>query len=215
MKVLLLDTPLLPNIKPFVSDPNNIRFQSLIEDTALFPVNDTNNIHVVTEVNEFPIDGYRIARLTEFENPMETLETFVEHAKSIACQMHANTLVIADTPFNIYRTPLIFPEVEGIAGFVADLYYVPKATLGVMWEPGDLALGKYTVRRFRDYSQADDYGLGMEDQVLEMDCIDVLQGRELIKRRQRWQIGESIDIVVLRDGKKTWLKIPLVENKVK
>jgi hypothetical protein len=124
----------------------------------------------------------------------------------------ANAIVVEDDPTRIHRTARFNDVDEALVGFVADLYMVPTPSLGIEWEPGDMLLGKYIIRRFRPGSRCAEAGLKLGDKVLAINNIDVLETNGLLRQSMRWSVDEKAVLAVVREGQETLIEVPLVPN---
>ncbi|MDY0354671.1 MAG: S1C family serine protease [Sedimentisphaerales bacterium] len=200
-----------PEAGPFRPAPDSIRFnvQPWYAGESI-AVEDVE--YVVRGTGGFDMDGTWIGRYADLENPLETDEDFIEAAKPVAARYGANALVILDDPARIHRAARLSDTEETLIGFVADLYVVPTASLGIEWEPGDMLLGKYIVRRFRPGSRCADAGLRLGDKVLAINNVDVLETNALLQQSMRWSVGENAMLAVVRDGAEVIIEVPLVPN---
>jgi hypothetical protein len=205
--------PLRPERAPFTPDPDVIRF-----DVAPWYIGEpilTEDVeYVVRDSSTFDMDGTWVGRYADFENPVVTTEAFVEAARPLAALSGANGILIEADPARIHGNARYEDIEEPLIGFVADLYVVPVASLGIEWEPGDMLLGKYVIRRFRAGSQAAEAGLMLGDKVLAINGVDVLETNELLQQSMTWQVGEAVKLTVVRDGRETVIDVPLVPNMV-
>lgn len=158
------------------------------------------------------MDGTWVGRYADLENPVATIDDFIEVAKPIAAQYGANALVIEDDPARIHGTARFSDVEEALIGFVADLYAVPTASLGIEWEPGDVLMGKHIIRRFRPGSRCIEAGLRLGDKVLAINNVDVLETNALLQQSLKWSVGEKAMVAVVRDGEEVIVEVPLVPN---
>jgi hypothetical protein len=158
------------------------------------------------------MDGTWVGRYADLENPLATIDDFIEAARPIAARYGANAIVVEDEPARIHGTARFRDVEESLIGFVADLYMVPTASLGIEWEPGDMLLGKYIIRRFRPGSRCVEAGLKLGDKVLAVNNVDVLETNGLLRQSMKWSVGEKAMLAVVRDGAETLIEVPLVPN---
>lgn len=200
-----------PEVGPFRPAPDSIRF-SVQPWYAGEPIAVEDVEYVIRGTGGFDMDGTWIGRYADLENPLETEEDFIEAAKPVAARYGANALVILDDPARIHRAARMSDAEETLIGFVADLYVVPTASLGIEWEPGDMLLGKYIVRRFRPGSRCAEAGLKLGDKVLAINNVDVLETNALLRQSMKWSVGEMAMLAVVRDGAEVVVPVPLVPN---
>jgi len=174
------------------------------------PVEDVE--YVIMGIENLDMDGTWVGRFADLENPVETIKDFVGAARPLAARYGANALVVEADPARIHGN-MRFNDIEqNLIGFVADLYVVPEASLGIEWEPGDMLLGKYIIRRFRSGSKAAEAGLRLGDKVLAINGVDVLDTSRLLQQTMKWSVGEKVRLTVVRDGRETIIEVPLVPN---
>ncbi len=202
--------PIQPKRGPFVPAPGSIQF-SVEPWFAGEPIDVEDVEYVIRGMMGFDMDGTWVGRYADLGNPLGTVEGFVEAARPIAARYGANALVIEDDPTRIHRSTRRTVD-ELLFGFVADLYVVPTASLGIEWEPGDMLLGKYIVRRFRPGSRCAEAGLKLGDKVLAINNVDVLETNALLQQSMRWSVGENAMLAVVRDGAEVIIEVPLVPN---
>jgi hypothetical protein len=200
-----------PKRGKFKPEPDLIKFEmDPYFDEEPIPV---ENIKLVnTGIQSFETEGMKVGRFIAIENPVETIEDFIEVAKPIAAKHGANGIVIEDNPAEIHANAAYSDIKSKLIGFAADLYFLPSVSLGIEWEPGDLMLGKYIIRRFRDGSNAPDVGLKIGDKILAINEVDVLDLRRLIQEYKKWSAGETATLTIVREGMEKKIEVPLVPN---
>jgi len=203
--------PIEPKRGPFVPAPNAIQF-SVEPWFASEPIDVEDVEFIVRGVAGFDMDGTWVGRYAHLGNPLGTVDDFVEAAKPLAARYGANALVIEDDPARIHRATRLHSLDEVLIGFVADLYAVPTASLGIEWEPGDMLLGKYIIRRFRPGSRCAEAGLRLGDKILAINNVDVLETNALLRQSMQWSVGENAMLAVVRDGAEVIIPVPLVPN---
>lgn len=203
--------PIQPKRGPFVATPDSIEFR--VEPWFTSEPIDVEDVeYVMRGVMGFDMDGTWVGRYADLGNPLETVEDFVEVAKPIAARCGANAMVIEDDPVRIHGATHLRSLDETLVGFVADLYVIPTASLGIEWEPGDMLLGKHIIRRFRPGSRCDEAGLRLGDKVLALNNVDVLETNALLQQSMQWSVGEKAMVAVVRDGAEVVIPVPLVPN---
>ncbi len=203
--------PIRPKRGEFKPAPDSIQF-SVAPWYAGEPI-DVNDVeYIVRGTSGFDMDGTWVGRYTDLENPVNTLDDFVEAAKPIAAKYGANAIVLEDDPTRIHGTARFNDIDEVLIGFVADLYVVPTASLGIEWEPGDMMLGKYIIRRFRPGSRCAEAGLKLGDKVLAVNGVDVLETNAMLQQTMQWSVDEKAILAVVRNGEEIQIEVPLVPN---
>lgn len=203
--------PMEPERGSFEASPDSIRFAGE-PWYAGAPIAVEDVEYIVRDASGFDMDGTRVGRYADLENPMATIEDFVEAARPIAARYGANALVIEDDPIRIHGSAGFNDVDEVLIGFVADLYVVPTASLGIEWEPGDLMLDKHIIRRFRPGSRCAEAGLRLGDKVLAINSVDVLDTNALLRQSMQWSVDETAVLSVVRDGQEIHIEVPLVPN---
>ncbi len=203
--------PMEPERGSFEPAPDSIRFAVEPWYTGE-PIAVEDVEYVVRDTSGFDMDGTWVGRYADLENPMDTIDDFIETARPLAARYGANALVIEDDPARIHGSARFDDVDELLIGFVADLYVVPTASLGIEWEPGDLMLGKYIIRRFRPGSRCRDAGLKLGDKVLAVNNIDVLETNAMLQQSMRWSVDEIAVLAVVRNGEEIRVEVPLVPN---
>jgi hypothetical protein len=200
-----------PKIGPFVPEPNEIEFEMIPAiKTELMPV---EQVRIIFGVRDFYHEGFRIGRYTDIENPMGSFADFAEHVRPIAAEHGANGVLIEDQWREIRDNPFYFKDIDSeLISFVADLYVLPPACLGIVWEPGDLSNGKHVIRKFIDRSKGPQAGLKIGDRVLEINDVDMLDQNGLIELFSQWSPGDIATLAVVRDGQEISIEVPLVSN---
>ena len=160
------------------------------------------------------VDGFMVGWYVDFENPTATLEDFVKAARPIAAQLGANALVVESNAARIQSDPRFAEPEQDLLGFVAELYVAPEAALGIEWEPGEMALDKYVVRRFRTGSRCAEAGMRLGDKVLAINGLDVLYVAGQLEQWKSWSVGEKVRVTVVRDGQEKIVEVPLVPNMI-
>lgn len=200
-----------PKRGKFKPEPDEIKFEiDPYFEVEPIPVEDIKLVNM--GIQSFETEGMKVGRYLAIENPVETIEDFIEVAKPIAAKQGANGIVIEEDPGEIHANATYSDIESRLIGFVADLYFLPSVSLGIEWEPGDLMLGKYIIRRFRDGSNAPDVGLKIGDKILAINEVDVLDLRRLIQEYKKWTAGETATLTIVRDGKEEKIEVPLVPN---
>ncbi len=200
-----------PKRGPFNPSPDSIQF-NVAPWYAGEPI-DVNDVeYIVRGISGLDMDGTWVGRYTDLENPVNTLDDFVEAAKPIAATYGANAIVVEDDPTRIHGTARFNDVDEVLIGFVADLYVVPTASLGIEWEPGDMMLGKYIIRRFRPGSRCAEAGLKLDDKVLAVNGVDVLETNAMLQQAMQWSVDEKAILAVVRNGEEIQIEVPLVPN---
>ncbi|HNY80173.1 MAG: S1C family serine protease [Sedimentisphaerales bacterium] len=203
--------PIQPKRGPFTPAPDSVQFR-VAPWYAAEPIAVEDVEYIIRGTSGFDMDGTWVGRYADLENPLATVDDFVEAAKPIAARYGANAIVVEDEPARIHGTARFRDVEESLIGFVADLYMVPTASLGIEWEPGDMLLGKYIIRRFRPGSRCAEAGLKLGDKVLAVNNVDVLETNGLLRQSMRWSVGEKAMLAVVRDGQETVIEVPLVPN---
>lgn len=203
--------PIQPKRGAFTPAPDSVQFR-VAPWYAAEPIAVEDVEYIVRGTSGFDMDGTWVGRYADLENPLTTVDEFIEVAKPIAARYGANAIVVEDDPARIHGTARFRDVEESLIGFVADLYMVPTASLGIEWEPGDMLLGKYIIRRFRPGSRCAEAGLKLGDKVLAVNNVDVLETNGLLRQSMRWSVGEKAMLAVVRDGAETLLEVPLVPN---
>lgn len=204
--------PLSPKTGTFKPDPNAIKFK-MRPGFELEAIAGEDVDYVIRSSKTFDMDGTIVGRFVDIENPTESIEDFIAAAVPIAAEKGANGVVVENDPAEIQRNQVLFGDMQvEIAGFVADLYVIPTACLGIEWEPADLAMGKHIVRRFKPNSQAPQAGLKLGDKILEINGIDVLNRSEYVKEARKWSVGETAKLAVVRAGEEQTFEVTLVPN---
>lgn len=203
--------PIEPKRGVFKPAPDSIKFDIAPWYTAR-PIAVEDVEYIVRGTSGFDMDGTWIGRYTDLENPVNTLDDFVKAAKPIAARYGANAIIVEDDPALIHGTALFNDIDEVLIGFVADLYVVPTASLGIEWEPGDMMLGKYIIRRFRPGSRCAEAGLKLGDKVLAINNIDVLETNAMLQQTMQWSVDEKAILAVVRNGAEIQIEVPLVPN---
>lgn len=168
--------------------------------------------YVIMGVGNLDMDGTWVGRYADLENPLSSVKDFVDAARPLAAEHGANALVVETDPVQIHGNAHFSDIERDFIGFVADLYVVPEASLGIEWEPGDMFLGKYIIRRFRSGSKAPDAGLRLGDKVLAINGVDVLDTSGLLQQTMKWSVDDKARLTVVRDGRETIIEVPLVPN---
>ncbi len=200
-----------PKRGPFEPAPDSIDFGVAPWYTGE-PIAEEDVDYLITGIESFDMDAEWIGRYADLENPMETVQDFADAARPLAAKYGANALLIEADPARIHGNGHFSDIDQDYVGFVADLYVAPEATLGIEWEPGDMLLGKYIVRRFRGGSRAAEAGLLLGDKILAINGIDVLDRSRQLEQSLRWSVGETARLSVVRDGRETVIEVPLVPN---
>lgn len=205
--------PIQPRRGAFKPAPDSIQFSIAPWYTGQpLAVDDVE--YIVRGTSGFDMDGTWVGRYTDLENPVESIDDFIEAAKPIAAQYGSNAIVVEDDPARIHGTARFNDIEEVLIGFVADLYVVPTASLGIEWEPGDMMLGKYIIRRFRPGSRCADAGLKLGDKVLAVNGIDVLETNAMLQQTMQWSVDEKATLAVVRNGEEIQIEVPLVPNMI-
>jgi hypothetical protein len=168
--------------------------------------------HIIMGIENLDMDGTWVGRFADLENPVETVKDFIEAARPLAAKYGANAIVVEADPVRIHGNAHFNDIEQDFIGFVADLYVVPEASLGIEWEPGDMFLGKYIIRRFRSGSKAAEAGLRLGDKVLAINGVDVLDTSRLLQQTMKSSVGETARLAVVREGQETIIEVPLVPN---
>lgn len=205
--------PIQPKRGAFEPAPDSIQF-SIAPWYAGRPIDVEDVEYIVRGTSGFDMDGTWVGRYTDLENPLETIDDFIEAARPIAAQYGANAIVLEDDPTRIHGTARFNDIEEVLIGFVADLYVVPTASLGIEWEPGDMMLGKYIIRRFRPGSRCAGAGLKLGDKVLAVNGIDVLETNAVLLQTMQWSVDEKATLAVVRHGEEIQIEVPLVPNMI-
>ncbi len=203
--------PIQPKRGAFTPAPDSVQFR-VAPWYAAEPIAVEDVEYIVRGTSGFDMDGTWVGRYADLENPLTTVDDFIEAAKPIAARYGANAIVVEDDPARIHGTARFRDVEESLIGFVADLYMVPTASLGIEWEPGDMLLGKYIIRRFRPGSRCAEAGLKLGDKVLAVNNVDVLETNGLLRQSMKWSVGEKAMLAVVRDGQETVIEVPLVPN---
>lgn len=201
----------VPESGEYTSHPEVISFESRVDGT-LPPGNDVD-IKVFRGRTELERTGFPLARFTYIENPTLDLEEFVSAARNQVAELGGNAIVIEDRAEVLHaRLNGYEEEFPDSVGFVADAYYFPAGDLGVIWDPADLVLGKYVVRK-APITDTDD-GLLIGDRVIEVDGIDIGNSAELAMASVGWQPGDSVTVLLIRNGREQTLNTKLLPGSV-
>ncbi len=204
--------PIEPKTGKFLVDPNSIKFDIISAYTPLPVIG--KRLEVIRGVRNFGRYALFVGRYYDFENPFEDVNAFVAWAEPVVLDKGANAMLIEDDPLMIQKNDSFFGDVpeRELIGFAANLYVIPATSLGVEWEPADLANAKHVMRRFTHNSKAQEAGLRVGDKVLEIDGIDMLDKNAFIHQSFKWTAGDVVPVTIVRDGQEQTLKLTLVEN---
>ncbi|MEM1438406.1 MAG: PDZ domain-containing protein [Pseudomonadota bacterium] len=194
-----------PEIGEFAPNTEIIQFEKMM-DVTLVPDSGTD-MAVIRGRKELDRTGFPLARFTFIENPMMTIDEFVEISREQVTAIGGNALVIED------RLDVIHARLNGYeedfpktVGFVADVYYLPAVRLGVTWDSADLVLGKYVVRRAPD---TESEGLLIGDRVLQIGGIAIDDFGALAKASSDWQPGDNVPVLLIRSGREQTIDVEL------
>ena len=200
-----------PKVGRYKPPSEAIEFE-LYPDYDFEPLTGEHTTYTIKGFRNFGMEGVCVARYVDFENPMVSDEEFYKVAMPIAEKHGANAVILEDDR-RVLKNYADYSQVENpFIGFVADLYVVPEASLGVEWEPGDLYMGKYIIRRFKRVSKAKEAGLRLSDKVIEINGIDMLNKRAFVEEFLKWSVGETARVSFVRDGEQQTLEVELVPN---
>ena len=205
--------PIEPKTGKFTADPDSIKFE-IISVYSPLPVIG-KRLEVIRGVRNFGRYALFVGHYADFENPFEDVNDFAAWAEPIVLDKGANAMLIEDDPLMIQKNDSFFGDTPGreLFGFAANLYVIPATSLGVEWEPADLANAKHVIRRFTHNSKAQEAGLRVGDKVLEIDDIDLLDRNAFIHQSFKWVAGDAVAVTIAREGQEQTLKLTLVENK--
>lgn len=152
-------------------------------------------------------DGIQIGVYMDTENPFEGFSApppVLEAAANIGAQ----ALVVEDDYASVQQ---YFTDNRFI-GYAIIAYLLPEANLGIQWEPGDQAIGKYVIRRFYPNSRAAASDLKIGDKVLEINGVDLLDTAAFNAEWITWSPGDQIQITYVRDGEEKTVTVEAVSN---
>ena len=202
-----------PPDRVYTADPNAIEFRATpLRDPALVC---SEGFRVIWPSDDFVFDqeSLRVARYLDTENPMETVKDFARAVRSGAEAMNANAVVIEDDPRRIQANDWLYDQIQDPnVAFVADLYVIPRMSLGIEWEPGDLYMSKHVIRRFRPDGDGPRAGLWLGDKVIAIDGIDPLRREAVVKHLLGKTFGDTVELLVVRDGQARRFTLELVGN---
>lgn len=205
----------LQSVGMFRECPTAIKF-TLKEKKDLHAIS-SSQVQVIVGTENLRLKAYFLGYFTHLENPMNTVDNFINVARDKSAEYGANLLFVENDPNVIINDTDNYNYVtkkNKLIGFVAELYFAPKAILGVEWAPADYVLNKYIVRDFYQRSNAPKAGLKFQDQILEINGIDVLEENKILQEYNEWKPGDLVILTVIRNGEKISISVPLIANQI-
>lgn len=192
--------------------PSN-RAEFTINEQMRLSSKDPENVRVHFSLDLFTYDHFPVGMKVWREMPYEDLVTFRKEVKPKAAEHGANAVVIETQPDIIKERFEEAPKLESLRGFATILAYVPEVSLGVEWETGALRDGRYIVRRLESEALEAGTELQLQDAILEVEGLDVRDRPAVARLLQRHEVGDTLEMIVVRGGKEVHVEAVLIQNR--
>ncbi|MGB0370438.1 MAG: PDZ domain-containing protein [Opitutales bacterium] len=189
-------------------DPGTVELEAeLFPGMNELPAKDAKDVIVFTDPTLAGFEGISIGMVSDFENPFVSDFDLELELRRLAAESGADAAVVGFPPYG----PEAIVEAPALT-MKASLLLIPDAAFGIQWEPGELALSKYEIRRFAEYSRADDAGLLIGDRVLQIENVDMLDTLAFHKLWLSLKPDQEVTFTVSREGKEMKIKAPVTGN---
>ncbi|MCH2155551.1 MAG: hypothetical protein MK080_06070 [Opitutales bacterium] len=191
-------------------DPSTVELKAqLFPGMNELPEKDTTDVIVYTDPTGAGFEAIPIGIVSDFENPFLSDADLADALRPLAAQHGADAAVVNFPPYG----PEAIIEAPALT-MKASLVLIPKAAFGIQWEPGELALSKYEIRRLAEYSRAAEAGLLVGDRVVQIENVDMLDTLAFHNLWLSLEPDQVVTMVVTRGGKEIKLEVPVTANLV-
>lgn len=177
-------------------------FKKNIKYDFLSPI-DPNDVRITEGIDNLNInDMLRVSHYFDFELPHEDKEKFIEVMKRQAARIGAD-VVVYDDKYNRIKN---YESNKNIAFMAFALKKLPHR-LGINYDKIKLKDEIYVVDSYDQDSNVESSGLLIGDRILYIDDKEP-QSLDLVKSMVKWEVGKTVTLTVVRNGKQ--IKIPLM-----
>jgi hypothetical protein len=154
-------------------------------------------------------EAVTFATRVEWENPFTTVEEFQKFALLEAARLGADGILILTNHATVTQ---FLPNANPNAGFAVYAIKIPRARLGFLFEPTELARKKYVIRRFVEPEAQVGNDLKIGDTIVSINGIDLLNNLAVVMDQLTWRVGQTLHLGVVRDGQEKSIEVSAVPN---